>query len=436
MFKKIVSKIKGSDFILPVSLLLLQRSFIILRDGVLGYDMGIYKYYFETFNDRLLNNINLLFTKPFDTEPFGLYLLTSPLSLIFKDKHIFIILLSITISVLLLFFVVKITNYFFPGRGVLGGLLFVFSITQLEMFYFFHLKFHLALLLCLMSLYLLQRGKEKLFFAPLAMALFVHPIPFLIFSFAMFIASTLKNKTIKLFYIPLLLLGFVFLLLYPSLFKEISETDIFFNDYRGNFYNLWEYLGLSIPLVFFAVFSLKKKKLPEFNLFYILALIVIIAQFTSLVFSNRFIPILDLSLILMAVAGLISVMEDIESKNVQRAFLLLTFGFLFFSSSVWLFQREPQINKSELTKIKDIEKNTSVSAKIISGEDRLYPWLLGYSDREVIRDDSDKVYKAIKNQQLLPQLDSDYYLYSTNENQVRLYGGRLYRVSEGLYQIK
>ncbi|MCD6434512.1 MAG: hypothetical protein J7L14_02790, partial [Candidatus Diapherotrites archaeon] len=199
-------------------------------------------------------------------------------------------------------------------------------------------------------------------------------------SVAVVIVSTVA---ILLFYLPVAK-ELIDSLLLPALAKHTS----------GTFIKTDEYLSLAAPLLPFAVFGViielfdlkkKKVKLHSVDILTIFFLLSAFMVFSKMLFFRRFIVFLDLASVCFAGIGLVKISQIIYSykKELVVVVLPILLASLLLAVNA-ATTAKPLINETQLSAIKAVDNFTESNATVIAATNYVAPWLLGYTDRNII----------------------------------------------------
>ena len=388
--KQLKYKFHTPLFILSILLILITRLIPYLNNKIpLGYDSGIYKYGIESGLKNLDNWI-----LQGGLEPGFLYLM-EVFKLFFSSDFIlkYILILFCVLLGISIYLVSK--TYFNKTTGLLAILIYSLSIIQLLTFQYMYYKNIIALSLILLSIYFLEKKQVIPFIILASISGGIHRPTFYIFGlsylFYTFI-SPIKNKyDFKLLKrniiqgLSILILTSLFylgkfskaiLIIINPVIQGFSQPG----ESPGTFINFFQYqysVLIYLPFALLGLFYLiKNKKFNIITIWSILSLIIVYFQFF---FYNRFIIMLDISLIILASYGFYLISQ--KKLGVIITILLLVF------SSILIIQEsidsKPLINNNELEVIEYLQ-NTPENSYVMSTSSIYSPWIIGYSNRKTI----------------------------------------------------
>ncbi len=370
--------------ILAILLILIYRIIPYINNKIpLGYDAGIYKYGIEA-------NINNLDTWILQggLEP-GFIYLTKLLHLFFSTNTILTTIL-IFFSLLLGLSIYLVTKELANKQTAsIAILIYSLSLIQLKTFAYMYYKNIIALSLALLAIYMLKKQKQIPFIILAVLTGAIHRPTFYIFGLS-YLTYTLINKNKKQNIINgiiiLILTSFFYLgrfsqaitiIFEPVLqgFVQPGQSSGTFIDFMTYQYSILPYLPLAIiGLVYF----IKNKDFNMITIWSILSLIIVYFQFF---FYNRFIIMLDISLIILASIGFTLLIKNKKYIGVIiTIILLLTAGILITKEAL---NTKPLISENELQTIQYLQ-NTEENAYVMSTDSIYSPYVLGYSGRKTI----------------------------------------------------
>jgi len=369
----------------------------------LGYDPGIYKYIFERFEkalpdipeEELDSWIRSGFPSGLPTLIDELYLLGFTPDEILKP--VFIIFSSLLIFPIYL--VAK--KYYGKETSIIASLLYAFSYTQLQTFWFMYYKNVVGMALLLFAIYFMDQDDRK--YTPLmilfaTMLGFTHRPTFLILAMVWLSYILLNLKKIdrlKENIIRVLTTGILLFTLYLPRFKEtiLQPLEGVFGSIlepgmigSGTFFSLFKYQYTSLSYLPFALLgflylAIKKRLNPLFLWFLINGFIV----YFKIMFYNRFIIQLDIVAIILASVGLMyGIVIPLSKKGIGlfiTLLLLVSSGIITYNSAV---DMKPLLTSTELASIQKISKLTEEDAYVMATSSYYSPWILGYSGRKTI----------------------------------------------------
>lgn len=396
-----LEKIKINDkihyFLLGISLILvfLFRAIPYIKNKIpLGYDAGIYKFAIEaplTFTDQWLIH---------NQEPLFLYLM-KPITFLFSTNFI-LIWLFIFFNVLLgLAIYLFSKEYFGKTPAIISLLIYSVSTVQFITFTYMYYRNILGLTLMLFSLTFLNRKgtKNKILFIVLAGLLgALHRPTFYIFGLAYFFFALItpyKNKSYDfklartniISGIAIIVIAFVFYI--GKFFPALEITSAVINGFTnpgaspGTFISFFQYQFLTLAYLPFALlgflYLLKNKKYNILFFWTILNAGIVYFQFF---FFNRFIIHLDIALIILSGVGFTQIIQNKKKLgSIILILMLISAGFITYKESL---NAKPLISQPELDFLKNIPNITEPNAIIMSFSSELSPWVLAYTDRDII----------------------------------------------------
>ena len=390
--KKYVIIILSAFFIIAVFLRLMPY---IDNQIPLGYDPGIYRYVFGTYQNSLPNIIE-------SGLPSWVKRAHEPGLFSFMD--VFFTFGSMTDDILKYAFILFSAFIVFPIflltrkysndiTALFASLLFMISYTQFQAYSFLYYKNIVALSLFLVGLYLLESKERLLPLILISVALgFMHRPTFFIF-FLVLCAHTLLNHRDKLQSLRNIKLiaasGASLLFLYSLRFSDaiidmLSRSMTSSNS--GLFMTLQQYQFNSLAYLPFAILGALyfiKNKMYKNPIFIWLAINSIIVVF-QLVFFNRFILHLDIAMIIMAGFGLYSVLNTKSYRKCAAAVVVLSILVSCWIGISMMEGAKPLISDSDLEAIKWISNSTEEDAYVMATFSTYSPWILGYSNRTTI----------------------------------------------------
>src|SRR3989344_4426879 len=187
LIKQKESKINKTLLIISIILILFIRVLPYLNNSIsLGYDPGIYKYAIEGNTDKWISSV---------FEPLFLNF-TSFLKTILTIDQI-LIQLFIFLSIILGLTIYITTKKFFDENiAILSTILYSISIIQFKLFSYFYYKNIIALILLLLTFYLIK-SNNLIFILTASSLAGIHKPTFLIFALAFIIYTLIKKDKIK-----------------------------------------------------------------------------------------------------------------------------------------------------------------------------------------------------------------------------------------------
>lgn len=388
----IPQKLQIALFILSIILIIIFRIIPYVNNSIpLGYDAGLYKYGIE----KGLVNLDqwILYG---GMEPGFLYLM-KPLSWIFSVQFLltfgfifFIVLLGFAIYVFS-------REYFDKNTAILSLLIYSLSLIQFKVFTYLYYKNIIALSLILFAFYFLKRENYKFFILTGILIGAIHRPSFYIFGLSYFLYAFAgpyekKKYSIKLmfkniFYGLIILAGALAFYLEkfkPAIFSIISPVLSSFvspGESPGTFLSFHEYqfsILFYLPLALIGFFWLIKNK--RFNIFFFYTSLCLIIVYFQLFFFNRFIIFLDIALIILAGLGTKTIIEHKKKLGLVIVVLLLISGAILTAKTS--LNEKPHISKEVFDSINSI--NIQKNAYIISISSKFSPYLQGYTTNRII----------------------------------------------------
>jgi dolichyl-phosphate-mannose-protein mannosyltransferase len=395
---KLNKKLHYVLIILAVILIILFRVIPYIGNSIpLGYDSGIYKYGIES---GLANLDEWVLSG--GMEPGFLYLM-QPFVWIFSSQFILTYLL-IAFCILLGFAIYLVAReYFGKDVALISILIYAISSVQFLTFEYMYYKNIIGLSLALFSIYFLKRSekdKNSIWWFVLLGGLIgaVHRPTFFIFGLSYFFyafISPLKNKKYSwnilkknvLYGIIILAIAIAFYLgkFRPAILNMLSPVAQSFispGSSSGTFISLFTYQFstlIYLPFALIGLFALCKQR--KFNMLFFWTLITGIIVYFQFFFFNRFIINLDIMLILLAGLGFSIIIKQRKKLGIiLLCLLLIAGGFVMFNTSQDAGMRISQENFNLVQGLNALPPD----AHIMSLSSEYSPWILGYSNREII----------------------------------------------------
>lgn len=382
---------------LPLGLIFLfflgSRLFPYFQNNVpLGYDSGLYLYLFKQYSQIPFPSLFSLPSWIVGMYQPGIPVLAKILT-IFIDPGGLLIPIIIFSQVLLFLSVYLLAKKLWNQKTALWTVfIFTYSALQYHFYSYYYLKNAFALSFLLFTFYfLLSRSYWAVLFTVLVLyfhqqtALFLLSILVLMFVFnknqRRYLATVISTSALiaapyYIFTFDLTVLPLIKPILAGFLPQPLGGT---LGIYSGSFYNPQEALLFTLPYLPLSLWSLWLLKLQRktmlITLPFLLALfIVVIGPF----FSRRFIPFLDLFLILLAGYSSSIFFQKRKVLTVLYIICLITF------SSIYVHEKgKPLILDDELNEIKQLSK-TEQNASVLVTDQAYMPWVYGWSDRRTI----------------------------------------------------
>lgn len=357
----------------------------------LGYDTGLYKYGIEK------GLINLDKWVVGGMEPGFLYLM-SILNKAFSTNFLLIygfILFNLLLGFSIYLFS---KEYFGKDVALFSILIFSISFVQFKVFTYLYYKNVIGLSLIFFSFYFLKKNKFEWFVFFGILVGIIHRPSFYIFGLSYFIysfTSPFENKKYNLkkllfnvlYGVIILTISLIFYIgnFWPSIINVLPWVVNSFTEpgtSPGTFISFFEYqfsVLFYLPLSLLGFFYiLKNKKLDIFFFYTVLTAVIVYFQFF---FFNRFIIFLDIAMIILAAIG-----SSILIEKKPLGFLVLSI--LFVSSGIASFQASinanPLITENQLDLINDLSKNIEKDAFLMTISSQYSPWVLAYGERRAI----------------------------------------------------
>lgn len=431
----ISKKFQVALFILSIILIITFRIIPYVHNNIpLGYDAGLYKYGIE----KGLVNLDqwILYG---GMEPGFLYLM-KPLSWIFSAQFLltfgfifFIVLLGFAIYVFS-------REYFDKNTAILSLLIYSLSLVQFKVFTYLYYKNIIALSLILFAFYFLKRENYKFFILTGILIGAIHRPSFYIFGFSYFLyafTSPYKEKKYSnKILMKNILIGIIilvgFLLFYigkfkPAIFSIISPVLSSFaspGESPGTFLSFHEYqfsILFYLPLALIGFFWLIKNK--KFDIFFFYTSLCSVIVYFQLFFFNRFIIFLDIALIILSGLGAKTIIKHKNKLGLIIVILLLISGTILTAKTS--LTEKPHISEDVFDSINSI--NIQKNAYIISISSKFSPYLQGYTANRIIAPgmfDYDLwkseerwtlFWKGLNASSLNEYYNEDIYLFATND---------------------
>lgn len=361
----------------------------------LGYDPGIYKYIIEEYGRHLPNipETELASWITFLYEP-GLFVFTDLLKIIgISTQQIltYLFVIFCTIVSMPIYLVTK--KYFNRDIAILAAFFYLFSLAQLQTFWFMYYKNIIAIFFLLIGLYFIDDKRIVPLFLTITAIGFFHRPTFLLFTLIFVIYTIVNIKDKKLFFRNCLTFLISCLALIPIYYYRFSDaivglaTESFSQPGSGTFLNTSQFQFVTLiylPLAIVGLFYLIKRKEYKSPLLIWFAVNLAIVLF-KLVFYNRFLIFFDIILIILASAGLYySILRnDSLNKWLKIGIISLIVLTSLFNSYQFVSNTRPLITDSQLSVIEWMN-NTEDNASLLATSNYYSPWVLGYSGRNVI----------------------------------------------------
>lgn len=369
-----------------IAYLLIRVGPYFLSSVPLGYDPGLYLYLFRTYSHFSPFAYTSLPTWIQEVYPPLLPFVVRLTSSVMTPEQILIPLVLLAALALFCSLYYLMNNLFDKKAAMTSVLLLSLSIIQYRFYWYYYVKniFAASLLLCLV---VLMKKKSRLAWIvapaiillhqPTAILMVILLLSHLIFAKERRFGLTTIGITILTFivyYIPnyqVTILPFL-----PSFMKSLLPAFLSgnFGQESGTFYKLTEafwYFAMYLP---FAIYTIWKGKLKANKELVILLLFSFI--FSAGVFlSRRFIPFLDLLLIIFAATSI----SKIKIKFVIPYFIILALIF----SRLLPSQSKTLIAIDEFSEIK-LLSTTEPDAYVLVADNEYTPWIYGYSMRKPI----------------------------------------------------
>lgn len=364
----------------------------------LGYDPGLYKYGIE---HGLVEKQTWILQG--GMEPGFLYLM-QPFTFLFSTDHIltYIFIMFCLLLGIAIYFISK--EYFNKTTSLIAVFIYALSLIQFRAFWYLYYKNIIGMTTMLFAFYFLrkheltQRKKFKwLFILFGALTGTIHRPTFYIFGLSYFIYAFVSPyatkkynwKTLKENIISGVLILAISTLFYIGDFFQaitaalpwVAQGFVDPGQSPGTFINFFTYQYSILPYFIFATLGLLfcfRKKPSILAIWAILNLSIVYFQFF---FFNRFIIMLDLTLILFASYGFYLMIENKKKLGAILAIiLLLSLGIFAMKESI---NSKPLINEQELEAITQLSL-TSNNSWVMSTSSYYSTWIQGYSERKTI----------------------------------------------------
>ncbi|MBS3066697.1 EpsG family protein [Candidatus Pacearchaeota archaeon] len=384
--------------IMALLIIFLLRAIPYMNNQIpLGYDTGMYKYAIESGLTNLDKWVVMI------EEPGFLYLMS--IIKIFLPSQFILTWLFILFNALLGFAIYLTTKeYFNKTIAIFSVFIYTFSIIQFKVFEFMYYRNILGITLALFAFYFMKKDRkyDPVAFAVLGIILAgIHKPTFYLFGlsyfFYSFISPIKNNKTkydLKLLTrnviigVIILIGGFLFYLgnftiQITNLVEPVLIGFVSPGESPGTFITFFQYQFTTLIYLPFAligfIYLIKKK---EFNVLFFWTLISAIIVYFQFFFFNRFIIFLDVALIILASAGIFSMIND--KKRLGGILSIILVICLIFSSFSYALNSKPNINVSEFNTINKLAAVSETNAFVMTTSSLYSPWLQGYSDRKTI----------------------------------------------------
>ena len=383
--------------LIALSLIFLLRAVPYINNDIpLGYDTGLYKYAIENG----LKNLNPWIIS--SVEPGFLYIMAFINNIL--PINFILIWLFILFNVLLGFSIYLVTKeYYNKTAGLIAIFIYALSIVQFKVFELMYYKNIIALSLMMFAFYFLKKEIKysNYYFIVLGVLIgVIHRPTFYIFGLSYFIYSFSSPYNIdkKKYDIKLLknniISGVIILVLAlipylgdfrPAILNMIDPVVSSITspgESPGTFINFFTYQFTTLAYIPFALlglfYSIRKK---DFNIIFIMSIILGVIVYFQLFFFNRFIIFLDIGLIILASIGAITIIN--EKKKLGVALLILLLIAMSYSALNYSIKAKPLVDKDELD---IIEKLNSIptNSYVLSTSSYYGPWVQGYGASNVI----------------------------------------------------
>ncbi|MDZ4246205.1 MAG: hypothetical protein U1D67_03695, partial [Dehalococcoidia bacterium] len=368
-------------FALGIRLLPLIRSSI-----PLGYDPGFYKYTMELYFNALPRIPEAeLASWIRRMHPQGLFLLSDAMHVIagttaMDNMRYFFPFLG-ALVVLPLFVVTR--NLFGLRAAGIASLLYAVSYAQYATFTMLYFKNVLGLILLLLAIYALENKKDgvmALMFT--ALGIFFRP-GFLLFALILIPYFLLhRRRGIILAALGTAILIAPFWIPRWEIYWEIVSGGIG----GGTLFGFDTYTLVSLAYLPFAamgaVYLVANRKLYSVVFYFVITSLVVVFQ---LFFFNRFIIMLDMSVVILAAVGidrsLLQKRGALRAMGATAALLILVASGL--PTLTEAKEISPRLNEGQLRAVEWISENTESNAYVLATSNDA-PWVLGWSERRVI----------------------------------------------------
>lgn len=374
-----------------IVILLLLRITFLSQSEFSGYDSGLYKFFFEENQKSLQTNGEFsqitFFDKmyPLGSSIFGVILLKS-----FLTSEVVVNFSMIFLEILLLFMMfVTLRLYFNETIASISCLLCSISLTQFQVFWYVYYKNIFGLFLIFLSLYFLKKNKHSLMILSGGLLAGIHRPSFFLFGLVYFL-EFLQYRTKKLFISGslIILLAFSF---YSKNFEHmvlrvIDDSIMSLTQYvsSGSFISFETFLmQISYLLPFFLfgfIWSIIYKKYNVFFYWLVISFTIVLIEFY---FYNRMIIFLNIIVIIYSSIGISFILKNLH--KISSVLLLSLIVFLgVFSTLVFMFSIQPLLTQEEFETISQISTITPQNSSVIYIDSYYAPWLIGWSQREIL----------------------------------------------------
>ncbi|KKT78607.1 MAG: hypothetical protein UW73_C0001G0054 [Microgenomates group bacterium GW2011_GWB1_44_8] len=363
----------------------------------LGYDPGLYLYLFKSYREVPFTAFQTLPDWIVEMYEPGVALVGRTLSLIVSPEKILIPLI-ISASILLFISVFLLTKQLFGQKAAIWtAFLLATSAVQFEFYWYYYLKNIIALSFLLFFFYFLtKRSYWAILFSTLV--IFFHRQISVLLFFSLFVGLLFDKDKRKIFLFSLLS-AILFSALYyiptanrtiEPLIEPIRQTfslgisGRLRSDLGGTFFSFTEELLFSLLYLPFALYGIMTRGFKKGSVV-LLASVILSAIFISfkLFFFRRFIPLLDVFLLIFAGIGMVNFTNRLASLPKQIfTFIYILFSVLLIGTFV-SFRAHPLILEDEFREISlfaEVEKD----AYILVTDQSYTPWIFGWSERKTI----------------------------------------------------
>jgi len=344
----------------------------------LGYDPGLYLYLFKQYSQIKIFDYTSLPRWLVEVYPPLLPFMVRVVTPLISPEHI-LIPLALIVATVLFSAVYYLTNHLYGKKaGLLALAILTLSIIQYKFYWWYYVKNILAVGLTLILIVLMQK-KSKLAYLVAPAIILLHQPTAIVGVALILLRKPDKHSLLTLgasamafglYYIPTWQTAITPYL--PGFLSSLTPAK--YGTESGTFYSLSEsfwYMLPYLPLSIAALFNSKVRKSREMITLLLTSLVLAGGVFLS----RRFIPVLDMTLIILASAML----AQFNRKIIVGYMLILMICFGRALPS----QAKPLIMEDEFSEIK-LLSTTEENANILVADNEYTPWIYGYSGRVAI----------------------------------------------------
>jgi hypothetical protein len=344
----------------------------------LGYDPGLYLYLFNSYSSVGLFEYTKLANWLVEVYPPLLPFVVRIINIFVSPENI-LVPLALLAAASLYAATYYLVNHLYGKKTALVTLAILsLSIIQFKFYWWYYVKNIFAVALTLLLIALMNKKSKWAYAVAPAIVLLHQPTAIV----AMMVLLLRKHDKQSLLTIAASALAFVAYYVpnwdvtiapyLPGFMRSLTPAS--YGTESGTFYSLAESFWYMLPYLPLSIAALLNSKVKKDKS-------VMVLMLTSLVFaggvflSRRFVPILDISLIILAGAMLATF-----NKKIIVGYLILLA--IFFAVKL-PEQAKPLINMDEYNEIQ-LLSTTESDASILVADNEYTPWIYGYSKRRAI----------------------------------------------------